>query len=67
VELGVNADMIRKWQSRFIARRLDGLADLLGSGQLRRISKAERAAMVALACQLLAVTWVLLAHWTGRK
>jgi transposase len=64
-ELGVSADMVRKWRGRFAARRLDGLADLPRSGRPRRISEAERAAVVALACQLPAATGVPLSRWTG--
>ena len=65
-ELGVSTDMVRKWRGRFAARRLDGLADLPRSGRPRPISAAERAAVVALACQLPAVTGVPLSRWTGR-
>ena len=44
---------------------LDGLRDLPRSGRPRRISAAERAAVVALACQLPAATGVPLSRWTG--
>ena len=64
-ELGVSTDMVRKWRGRFAARPLDGLADLPRSGRPRPISAAERAAVVALACQLPAVTGVPLSRWTG--
>jgi transposase-like protein len=50
--LHVSADTVRKWRGRFAARGLDGLADLPRSGRPRRISALERAAVVALACQL---------------
>jgi len=63
--LGVSVDTVRKWRGRFAARGLDGLADLRRGGRPRRISAADRAAVVALACQLPAATGVPLAHWTG--
>jgi len=63
--LGVSVDTVRKWRGRFMARGLDGLADLPRPGRPRRISAADRAAVVALACQLPAATGVPLAHWTG--
>jgi transposase len=64
-DLHVTVDTVRKWRGRFAARGLDGLADLPRSGRPRRISALERAAVVALACQLPAATGVPLAHWTG--
>ena len=64
-DLHVSADTVRKWRGRFAARGLDGLADLPRSGRPRRISALERAAVVALACQLPAATGVPLARWSG--
>ena len=64
-DLGISPDMVRKWRGRFAARGLDGLEDLPRTGRPRRISAADRAAVVALACQLPAVTGVPLARWTG--
>jgi transposase len=64
-DLGVSADTVRKWRGRFAARGLDGLNDLPRSGRPRRISALERAAVVALACQLPAATGVPLARWSG--
>jgi transposase len=63
--LGISVDTVRKWRGRFAARGLDGLADRARPGRPRRISAADRAAVVALACQLPAATGVPLAHWTG--
>jgi transposase len=63
--LHVSVDTVRKWRGRFAARGLDGLADLPRSGRPRRISALERAAVVALACQLPAATGVPLARWSG--
>ncbi len=64
-DLHAGVDMVGKWRGRFAVRRLDGLADLPRSGRPRRISAAERAAVVALACQLPAATGVPLSRWTG--
>ena len=64
-DLGISVDTARRWRGRFAARRMDGLNDLPRSGRPRRISAAERAAVVALACQLPAATGVPLSRWTG--
>jgi transposase len=64
-DLGISVDIARRWRGRFAARRLEGLNDLPRSGRPRRISAAERAAVVALACQLPAATGVRLSRWTG--
>jgi transposase len=64
-DLRVSVDTVRKWRGRFAARGLAGLKDLPRSGRPRRISALERAAVVALACQLPATTGVPLSRWTG--
>ena len=64
-DLGVTADTVRKWRGRFAERGMPGLEDLPRSGRPRRISEADRAAVVALACQLPAATGVPLSRWTG--
>ena len=60
--LGISVDTVRKWRRRFAVR---GLADLPRPGRPRRIGEMDRAAVVALACQLPAATGVLLGRWTG--
>jgi transposase len=64
-DLRISQDTARKWRGRFADRGLEGLGDLPRSGRPRQISAADRAAVVALACQLPAATGVPLAHWTG--
>jgi transposase len=64
-DLQVSVDTVRKWRGRFAVRGLDGLTDLPRCGRPRRISELTRAAVVALACQLPAVTGVPLSRWTG--
>src|SRR5271169_3271271 len=64
-DLGISQDTARKWRRRFAVRGLDGLAELARPGRPRRISAADRAAVVALACQLPAATGVPLGRWTG--
>jgi transposase len=64
-ELRIHVDTARRWRGRFAARRLAGLEDLPRAGRPRRISAADRAAVVALACQLPAATGVPLSRWTG--
>src|SRR5215831_9150112 len=62
---GVSVNTVRKWRDRFADRGLAGLRDLPRSGRPRVISGADRAAVVALACQLPAQTGVPLSRWTG--
>lgn len=64
-DLGISEDTARKWRGRFAGRGLPGLEDLPRSGRPRRISPGDRAAVVALACQLPATTGVPLSRWTG--
>ena len=63
--LGISVDTVRKWRGRFAARGLDGLRDRPRPGRPRRISAADRAAVVALACQLPAATGVPLGRRSG--
>jgi transposase len=64
-DLGVSVDTVRKWRGRFAELRLEGLKDLPRPGRPRLIPEADRAAVVALACQLPADTGVPLSRWTG--
>jgi transposase len=64
-DLHISVDTVRKWRGRFAARGLDGLKDLPRSGRPRRISALERAAVVALACQLPAAAGVPLSRWSA--
>jgi transposase len=64
-DLRISEDTVRKWRGRFAALGVAGLQDLPRSGRPRRISEADRAAVVALACQLPAETGVPLSRWTG--
>jgi transposase len=63
--LGICVNTVRKWRGRFAGRGLAGLTDLPRPGRPRRISAADRAAAVALACRLPGETGVPLSRWTG--
>ena len=63
--LGIDDGTVRKWRGRFAELGLAGLEDLARSGRPRLIPEGDRAAVVALACQLPAETGVPLARWTG--
>ena len=63
--LEVTGDTVRKWRGRFAGRGLDGLRDLARSGRPPSISTADRAAIVALACQLPLKSGVPLSRWSG--
>jgi transposase len=63
--LGASVNTVRKWRGRFAGRGLAGLDDLPRSGRPREIPEEDRAAVVALACQLPAQTGVPLSRWTG--
>ena len=60
---GVTVDTVRRRRGRFAEAGLPG--HLPRSGRPRRISEEDRAAVVALACQLPAATGVPLSRWTG--
>ena len=64
-DLGVDDGTARKWRGRFAELGLAGLEDLPRPGRPRRIPETDRAAAVALACQLPAQTGVPLSRWTG--
>ncbi|MBO0818489.1 MAG: IS630 family transposase [Actinobacteria bacterium] len=64
-DLQCGEDTARKWRGRFAESGLAGLRDLPRSGRPRRIGEEDRAAVVALACQLPAETGVPLSRWTG--
>ena len=64
-DLGTDVGTVRKWRGRFAELRLAGLRDLPRSGRPRLIPEEDRAAVVALACQLPAGTGVPLSRWTG--
>jgi transposase len=64
-DLRVDEGTVRRWRGRFAELRMAGLKDLARSGRPRLIPEADRAAVVALACQLPADTGVPLSRWTG--
>ncbi|MGH3199763.1 MAG: IS630 family transposase [Streptosporangiaceae bacterium] len=64
-DLRICVNTARKWRGRFAAGGLGGLRDLPRAGRPRRISASDRAAVVALACQLPSQTGVPLSRWTG--
>jgi transposase len=64
-DLRCDAGTVRKWRGRLAELGLAGLEDLPRPGRPRRIPEEDRAAVVALACQLPAETGVPLSRWTG--
>jgi transposase len=64
-DLGIDEGTARKWRGRFAELRLAGLRDLPRCGRPRLIPEQDRAAVVALACQLPVDTGVPLSRWTG--
>jgi transposase len=47
--IGCHQNTVRRWLHRFNAAGLDGLGDRPGAGRKRRITEAERSAIIALA------------------
>ena len=48
-EIGCHPNRVRRWLHRFNAAGLDGLGDRPGAGRKRRITEAQRSAIIALA------------------
>src|SRR5204862_6934564 len=48
-QLGCRPKKVRRWLHRFNAEGIDGLGDRPGAGRKRRITEAERSAILALA------------------
>ena len=48
-QLGCHPKKVRRWLHRFNAEGIDGLGDRPGAGRKRRITEAERSAIIALA------------------
>src|ERR1700761_3812325 len=48
-QLGCHPKKVRRWLHRFNAGGIDGLADRPGAGRRRRITEAQRSAIIALA------------------
>ena len=48
-EVGCHQNTVRRWLQRFNAAGLDGLGDRPGAGRKRRITEAQRSAIIALA------------------
>ena len=62
--LGVSADTVRCWRSRYAGQGLAGLADRPRSGRPPRLTPLQIAEVKALACQLPAETGVPLSRWS---
>src|SRR6201997_4991957 len=48
-QLGCHPNKVRRWLHRFNAAGIDGLGDRPGAGRKRRITEAQRSAIIALA------------------
>jgi len=48
-EIGCHANTVRRWLHRFNAAGIDGLGDRPGAGRKRRITEAQRSAVIAMA------------------
>jgi transposase len=66
-ELGLCVDTARRWRRRFLAGRLEGLADRPRSGRPRRFTAVQVAAITALACTLPAETGIPLSRWSSTE
>lgn len=66
-ELGLCVDTARRWRRRFLAGRLEGLADRPRSGRPRRFTAVQVAAITALACTLPAQTGIPLSRWSSTE
>src|SRR3954468_432912 len=64
-QVGVDVDTVRKWRKRFPAGRLAGLRDAPRTGRPRRLPDAVRAQVIALACELPAISGVPLSRWSS--
>jgi transposase len=64
-DLQVCQDTVRKWRSRFVARRLPGLLDAKRSGRPRRYTAVQRAQVTAIACELPATRGMPLSRWSS--
>jgi transposase len=65
--LGICVDTVRKWRSRYAARRLDGLGDAPRSGRPRQFTAVQRAQVTAIVCELPADRGMPLSRWSSME